>query len=65
MKRFIPPEQFYPEPPGATVETLLTGLDVVWSLEFASDGRLLLTEKAGRSVSLARMVRSTRSHGSR
>ncbi|HEY5623943.1 MAG TPA: PQQ-dependent sugar dehydrogenase [Gammaproteobacteria bacterium] len=43
-----PFERYYPNPEGVTVETLLTGLDVVWSLEFSSDGRLFLTEKAGR-----------------
>jgi quinoprotein glucose dehydrogenase len=31
-----------------TVDTVAQGLDVVWSLEFAADGRLFLTEKAGR-----------------
>ncbi len=43
-----PLERYYPEPPGVTVETYLQGLDVVWALEFAPDGRLFLTEKAGR-----------------
>ena len=43
-----PLEVYYVDPPGVTVETLFTGLDVVWSLEFAPDGRLFLTEKAGR-----------------
>ena len=44
----VPLEEYLQDPPGVTVETLFTGLDVVWSLEFASDGRLFLTEKAGR-----------------
>ncbi|MED5536109.1 MAG: PQQ-dependent sugar dehydrogenase [Pseudomonadota bacterium] len=44
----VPLEVYYVDPPGVVVETLLTGLDVVWSLEFASDGRMFLTEKAGR-----------------
>jgi aldose sugar dehydrogenase len=30
------------------VETLLTGLDVPWSLNFAPDGRLFVTERPGR-----------------
>ena len=30
------------------METFLSGLDVVWGLEFAPDGRLFLTEKSGR-----------------
>ena len=44
----VPLEEYLQDPPGVTVETLFTGLDVVWSLKFASDGRLFLTEKAGR-----------------
>ncbi|MGI9259764.1 MAG: PQQ-dependent sugar dehydrogenase, partial [Gammaproteobacteria bacterium] len=43
-----PFERYYPNPDGVFVETLLTDLEVVWSLEFASDGRLFLTEKPGR-----------------
>jgi glucose/arabinose dehydrogenase len=43
-----PLEVYYTQPPGVTVETFLTGLDVVWGLQFAPDGRLFLTEKAGR-----------------
>ena len=43
-----PLEVYHVNPPGVTVETLFTGLDVVWGLEFAPDGRLFLTEKAGR-----------------
>jgi glucose/arabinose dehydrogenase len=41
-------ERYYPEPPGVTVETYLEDLDVVWGLQFAPDGRLFLSEKAGR-----------------
>jgi len=44
----FPLETYHLNPPGVTVETFLEGLDVVWSLEFARDGRLFLTEKAGR-----------------
>ena len=43
-----PLEVYHVEPPGVTVETLFTGLDVVWSIAFAPDGRMFLTEKAGR-----------------
>ncbi len=41
-------EVYHLNPPGVAVETLFTDLDVVWSLEFAPDGRLFITEKAGR-----------------
>jgi len=44
----LPLEVYHLEPPGVTVETFLEDLDVVWSLEFAPDGRLFLAEKAGR-----------------
>jgi glucose/arabinose dehydrogenase len=44
----VPLEEYHLNPPGVTVETVAEGLDVVWSLEFARDGRLFLTEKAGR-----------------
>ena len=44
----FPLEVYHLNPPGVTVDTVAEGLDVVWSLEFASDGRLFLTEKAGR-----------------
>lgn len=44
----MPKEVYVPRPPGVRVEVVATNLDVVWSLEFASDGRLFLTEKAGR-----------------
>jgi quinoprotein glucose dehydrogenase len=44
----FPLEVYHLNPPGVTVETVAEGLDVVWSLEFAPDGRLFLTEKAGR-----------------
>ncbi len=44
----FPLETYHLNPPGVTVETVAEGLDVVWSLQFAPDGRLFLTEKAGR-----------------
>jgi glucose/arabinose dehydrogenase len=44
----FPLEAYHLNPPGVTVETYLQDLDVVWGLEFAPDGRLFLTEKAGR-----------------
>lgn len=47
LPRF-PLEVYHLNPPGVTVDTVAQGLDVVWSLEFAADGRLFLTEKAGR-----------------
>ena len=43
-----PAELHLPAPPGIRVETVLTGLAAVWSLQFAPDGRLFLTEKPGR-----------------
>ena len=44
----LPLEIYHLNPPGVTVETVAEGLDVVWGLQFAPDGRLFLTEKAGR-----------------
>jgi quinoprotein glucose dehydrogenase len=43
-----PTEHFLPSPPGIRVETWLPDLGAVWSLAFAPDGRLFLTEKPGR-----------------
>ncbi len=43
-----PPETYLPNPPGVHVETWIAGLEAVWSLQFAPDGRLFLTEKFGR-----------------
>jgi quinoprotein glucose dehydrogenase len=43
-----PPETYVQEPHGVAVETWLSGLEAVWSLQFAPDGRLFLTEKFGR-----------------
>lgn len=43
-----PAERYVPAPPDVTTESWLTGLEAVWSLQFAADGRLFLTEKPGR-----------------
>jgi glucose/arabinose dehydrogenase len=43
-----PVEQYLPSPPGIVVDTFVSGLEAVWSLQFAPDGRLFLTEKPGR-----------------
>lgn len=43
-----PVERYLPSPAGIRVDTWLTGLGAVWSLAFAPDGRLFLTEKPGR-----------------
>lgn len=43
-----PAEQFLPSPPGIIVEPWITGLEAIWTLQFAPDGRLFLTEKFGR-----------------
>lgn len=61
----VPLEEYLQDPPGVTVETLFTGLDVVWSLEFASDGGFFSPKKQGGSGLSAREARSTRSPGSR
>lgn len=44
----MPPETIVPEPPGVEVEVYASGLEVVWGLQFAPDGRLFLTERPGR-----------------
>lgn len=43
-----PPETYLPSPPGVSVASWIGGLEAVWSLQFAPDGRLFLTEKFGR-----------------
>ncbi len=43
-----PLEAYLPVPPGVSVESWQTGLEGVWTLQFAPDGRLFLTEKFGR-----------------
>jgi glucose/arabinose dehydrogenase len=41
-------ETYVPTPPGIDVTPYATGLEIVWSLEFAPDGRLFIAERAGR-----------------
>lgn len=43
-----PAETFAPHPPGIAVSVFVSGLEAVWSLQFAPDGRLFLTERPGR-----------------
>ena len=43
-----PTELYFTDPPGVQVDTWLSGLEAIWSLQFAPDGRLFLTEKFGR-----------------
>lgn len=43
-----PTETFVPEPPGTAVTIFASGLEAIWSLAFAPDGRLFLTERPGR-----------------
>src|SRR5690606_25744555 len=43
-----PVEEFVPEPPNIQVTPYATGLEVVWSLDFAPDGRLFIAERPGR-----------------
>ena len=42
------PETFVPEPPNIEVTPYAEGLEIIWSLEFAPDGRLFIAERAGR-----------------
>ena len=44
----VPAPTFLSEPPGVVVTPVATGLEIVWSLEFAPDGRLFITERRGR-----------------
>jgi glucose/arabinose dehydrogenase len=44
----MPEVRYVPEPEGVRVETVATGLEAVWTLQFAPDGRLFLTERPGR-----------------
>ena len=46
----LPPSGVFSTRDGARfqVETVLTGLDIPWSLAFAPDGRLFVTERPGR-----------------
>jgi glucose/arabinose dehydrogenase len=44
----VPEPTFHPEPAGVAVTPIASGLETIWSLEFAPDGRLFITERAGR-----------------
>lgn len=44
----MPAERTVERPPGLTLETVASGLEVVWGMAFTPDGRLLLTERSGR-----------------
>jgi quinoprotein glucose dehydrogenase len=44
----VPAPTFLSEPPGVVVTPVATGLEIVWSLEFAPDGQLFITERPGR-----------------
>lgn len=44
----MPAETIVEHPAGVTVQTVATGLDVVWGMVFTPDGRLLITERPGR-----------------
>ena len=46
----VPPSQIFSTRDGVRfqVETVLTGLEIPWSLAFAPDGRLFVTERPGR-----------------
>jgi quinoprotein glucose dehydrogenase len=41
-------ETFVRNPPGIEVTPYASGLEIIWSLEFAPDGRLFIAERAGR-----------------
>lgn len=43
-----PEEVYVPSPEGISVTPYATGLKVVWSLDFAPDGRLFIAEREGR-----------------
>jgi glucose/arabinose dehydrogenase len=44
----MPEVRYLPSPPGLETTTFASGLEVIWALDFASDGRLFLTERPGR-----------------
>jgi glucose/arabinose dehydrogenase len=44
----LPETRYYMDPPGMVVEDWVTGLEVVWEMRFLPDGRLLVSERAGR-----------------
>lgn len=41
-------EVYLRHPPGIEVTPYATGMEIIWSLEFAPDGRLFVAERAGR-----------------
>jgi len=43
-----PEEQYLPQPPGMAVDVWQSGLEAIWTLQFAPDKRLFLTERTGR-----------------
>lgn len=43
-----PPETFVPQPDGYVTGVFIEGLDVPWSLVFAPDGRMFISERPGR-----------------
>ncbi len=43
----LPADIYVPEPSGISVTPYVTGLNVIWSLEFAPDGRLFIAERGG------------------
>jgi glucose/arabinose dehydrogenase len=44
----VPEPTYHPEPEGVAVTVVAEGLNTVWSLEFAPDGRLFATERDGK-----------------
>ena len=44
----MPQEITHAEAPGVRVETVLSGLEIVWDIAFAPDGRMFFTERRGR-----------------
>lgn len=41
-------DQYVPQPPGVSVATWVSGLDIPWSLVFLPDGRALVSERHGQ-----------------
>ncbi len=44
----LPADTYVPEPEGISVTPYVTGMNVIWSLDFAPDGRLFIGERDGR-----------------
>jgi len=49
----MPEVTYHPQPQGIEVQTFVSGLEVVWAMEFAPDGRLFVTERPGRVRTIA------------